>query len=228
MSPRAARAWHLLTFVVAVFALVLQLVLVIRGGRVLDEVSPPDTAERVRRYFCYFTIQSNIAVAWVTYLLARGLETDSRFFRVLRLDAVLGIAVTGVVHFVLLRPLLDLHGADYWVDKLLHMAVPALAVVGWLVFGPRGWLSRADVLPALVWPVAWLVVILAMGPVFDDWYPYPFIDVAEHGLGTVLLNSLGITVLFLAIAYGLVWADRRLPRPQPDDPKPDDRVTAEA
>ena len=160
----------------------------------------------MRRYFFYFTIQSNIAVAWATYLLARGRESDTRFFRVLRLDAVLSIAVTGVVHWFLLRPILDLEGASYVADKLLHVVVPLLAVVGWLVFGPRGLLRSADVPPALVWPIAYLLLILATGPVFD-WYPYPFLDVAEHGLGVVLLNSLGITVLFLAIAFGAVWAD---------------------
>jgi hypothetical protein len=210
VSPRAARAWHLLTFLVAAVALVLQLVLVFRGGRVLDETTVPPTGVRVLRYFLYFTIQSNIAVAWVTLLLALGRESDTRFFRVLRLDAVLGIAVTGVVHFVLLRPLLDLHGADHLADKLLHVAVPALAVVGWAVVGPRGLVGRSDVLPALVWPVLWLVVILLYGAA-TDWYPYPFIDVAEHGYAVVLLNCLGVTVLFLAIAYGLVWLDRRLP-----------------
>lgn len=220
MTPRAARAWHLLTFLVAAFALVFQLVLVLRGGRVLDETNPPGTGEQVRRYFFFFTIQSNIAVAWATALLSLGRESDTRFFRVLRLDAVLGITVTGVVHFFLLRPLLDLDGADYWADKLLHMAVPALAVVGWLVFGPRGLLSNRDVPPALVWPVLWLLVILATGPVFDDWYPYPFVDVAEHGLGVVLLNCLGVTLLFLAIAYGLVWLDRRLPGIKSGDREP--------
>ena len=43
----------------------------------------------------------------------------------------------GVVHFFLLRPLLDLDGADYVADKLLHMVVPVLAFVGWALFGPR-------------------------------------------------------------------------------------------
>jgi hypothetical protein len=210
VSPRAARAWHLLTFVVAAVALVFQLVLILRGGRVLDETSTPSMGEQVRRYFFYFTIQSNIAVAWVTALLVAGRDLDTQFLRVLRLDAVLGIAVTGVVHFFLLRPLLDLDGADYVADKLLHMAVPALAVVGWAVFGPRGLLSRSDMLPALVWPILYLLLILTTGPVVD-WYPYPFLDVADHGLGVVLLNSLGITVLFVATAYGLVWLDRRLP-----------------
>ena len=211
-----ARAWHLLTFLVAAFALVFQLMLILRGDIVLDEANAPGTPEAVRRYFFYFTIQSNIAVAWATYLLARGRESDTRFFRVLRLDAVLAIAVTGVVHWFLLRPILDLEGASYVADKLLHVVVPLLAVVGWLVFGPRGLLRSADVPPALVWPIAYLLLILATGPIFD-WYPYPFLDVAEHGLGVVLLNSLGITVLFLAIACGAVWADTKLPGAKPDD-----------
>jgi hypothetical protein len=129
---------------------------------------------------------------------------------------VLAIAVTGVVHWFLLRPILDLEGASYVADKLLHVAVPLLAVIGWLVFGPRRLLLSSDVPPALVWPVAYLLLVLATGPIFD-WYPYPFLDVAEHGLGVVLLNSLGITVLFLAIAYGAVWADARLPGAKPDD-----------
>ena len=119
----------------------------------------------------------------------------------LRLDAVLGIAVTGVVHWFFLRPILDLEGASYVADKLLHVVVPLLAVVGWLVFGPRGLVCAGGHRPPLVWPIAYLLLILATGPVFD-WYPYPFLDVAEHGLGVVLLNSLGITVLFLAVAFG--------------------------
>jgi hypothetical protein len=216
VTSRAGRVWHLVTFAVALFALVFQLVLILRGDSVLDEANAPASTEAVRRYFFYFTIQSNIAVAWVTYLLARGREGDTRFFRVLRLDAVLAIAVTGVVHWFLLRPILDLEGASYVADKLLHVAVPLLAVIGWLVFGPRRLLLSSDVPPALVWPVAYLLLVLATGPIFD-WYPYPFLDVAEHGLGVVLLNSLGITVLFLAIAYGAVGADARLPGAKPDD-----------
>ena len=219
MSERTGRVWHLVTFAVALFALVFQLVLILRGDSVLDETNAPGAPEAVRRYFFYFTIQSNIAVAWATYLLARGRESDTGFFRVLRLDAVLSIAVTGVVHWFLLRPILDLEGASFVADKLLHVVVPLLAAIGWLVFGPRGLLRSSDVPPALVWPVAYLLLILATGPIFD-WYPYPFLDVAEHGLGVVLLNSLGITVLFLAIAYGAVWADSKLPSAKPDDRAP--------
>ncbi len=94
----------------------------------------------------------------------------------------------GVVHFFFLRPLLDLDGADLLADKLLHMVVPLLAVIGWFAFGPRGRAARADLVPFLVLPVFWLAYTLVRGA-FVDWYPYPFIDVVEHGYGVVLLNA---------------------------------------
>ena len=216
MTDRAARAWHLLTFAVAVASVVFQLVLILQGNSVLDETDVPAKSEQVRRFFFYFTIQANSLVALTCWLVATRDIASSRPMRVLRLDAVLGIAVTGVVHWFLLRPLLDLEGGSYLADKLLHVVVPLLAVVGWLVFGPRGLVSRADIWPSLIWPIGYLLLILATGPVFD-WYPYPFLDVAEHGLGVVLLNALGITVLFLAVAFGMDWADRRLPGAKPGD-----------
>ena len=47
----------------------------------------------------------------------------------LRLAALVGITITAVVHFVLLRPLLDLDGLDLLADALLHRVVPVLAVM---------------------------------------------------------------------------------------------------
>ena len=92
MSERAGRVWHLVTFAVAVFALVFQLVLILRGDSVLDEANAPGTPEAVRRYFFYFTIQANALVAFSCWLVATRDIASSRLLRVLRLDAVLGIA----------------------------------------------------------------------------------------------------------------------------------------
>jgi hypothetical protein len=50
-NERLAHAWHLVTFAVAAFALVFQLVLILRGDSVLDEANAPGTPEAVRRYF---------------------------------------------------------------------------------------------------------------------------------------------------------------------------------
>lgn len=211
-----ARRWHALTALVAVGALVLQLVLVIQGGRVLDEHTRPDLAVRLLRLIAYFTIQSNLLVAVAAVQLARDPARDGRGWRVLRVAGVAGIAVTGLVHFVLLRPLLDLQGADYLADKLLHMAVPVLAVAGWAAFGPRPRVTTREIGLAIIWPFAWLAEALVVGGV-SGWYPYPFLDHREDGVGAVVVACVGITVLFLAVFALVAWTDGRAkPVPEPD------------
>jgi hypothetical protein len=215
VTIRGARVWHGLTAVVAIVALVLQLVLVVKGGRVLDEVEPPGPGLRLARYIAYFTIQSNLLVAVVTTQLARDPLRDGPAWRPIRLAAVVGIAVTGVVHFLLLRPLLDLDGADQVADKLLHLAVPLLAVAGWAVFGPRPRVERRDIGLAICWPLAWTVETLLVGGL-TGWYPYPFLDHREeHGVAGVVLAVAGILV-FVLLVFALVRLVDQRARPAPE------------
>lgn len=206
-----ARLFHAATFAVAAAALVLQLVLVVQGHRVLDETTRPDGVTRVVRYCSYLTIWSNALVAWTAFTLMLGADRDTRVWRALRLDAVVICFGGGVVHFFFLRPLLDLHGADLLADKLLHVAVPLFAVVGWVLFGPRGRATRGDLGPFLVVPVFWLAYTLLRGA-FVDWYPYPFIDVTEHGYAVVLLNCVGVAAFLIGLAFLAIGVDRRLAR----------------
>jgi hypothetical protein len=205
-----ARAWHVITAVVVLVALVLQLVLVLQGGRVLDEQEQPGLGVRLARLVAYFTIQSNVLVAIAALVLVRDPARDGPGWRVVRLAGVVGITVTGLVHFVLLRPLLDLDGADWVADKLLHVAVPLLAVAGWAVFGPRPRVTVRVVAWALAWPVAWLAVTLVVGAT-TGWYPYPFLDPAEDGTIAVILSCVGVTALFLVLFALVALVDRRAP-----------------
>lgn len=204
-----ARGWHGATALVALSALVLQLVLVVTGSAVLVDADPPGRVERIYRFAAYFTIQSNLLVLLSTAALARSPAYDGPRWRVLRLAAVAGITVTGLVHFVLLRPLLDLDGADQLADTLLHRVVPVLALVGWLAFGPRPRVTGRLVGLCLLWPVAWLGWTLLAARV-TGWYPYPFLDPATAGAGAVALVCAGVTLLFLAVLGLVAWLDRRL------------------
>ena len=114
------------------------------------------------------------------------------------------------MHWFLLRPLLDLHGASYVADRMLHLAVPLLAVLGWLFFGPRGRVDRRDVALSLIYPVAWLLWTLLHGAV-SRWYPYPFVDVDRIGYLRVALNGLGVAALIVMLSLLALVADRRLP-----------------
>jgi uncharacterized membrane protein YeaQ/YmgE (transglycosylase-associated protein family) len=90
------------------------------------------------------------------------------------------------------------------------VVVPLLALVGWLVFGPRPRVTARVVLLALVFPVLWLLGTLLVGAV-SGWYPYPFVDVDEQGPGPVAVACLGVLGLLVALLL-LGWLlDRRLP-----------------
>ena len=209
------RYWHIATFAVATVALVLQLGLIISGQNVLEGAATPvSDLERVRRFFCYFTIQSNFLVAIAMgFIVTR--RTDRQVFRVIRLASLVGITVTGIIAAVALPPSPSYSALNLLCDRLLHIVVPALTFIGWLAFGPRGKVRREDLLPALIWPVLWLLATLALGP-FVKWYPYPFINVDQIGYARTLVNCAVIAVLFFALAAAARWADKRLPTRAPD------------
>ncbi|HET7801520.1 MAG TPA: Pr6Pr family membrane protein [Humibacillus xanthopallidus] len=205
---RIGRYWHIGTFVVAAFALTFQLYLVASGDNILDSTAAASRLEQTRRYFSYFTIQSNFLVAVSMVFIIRD-RLGSQLFRVVRLASLVGITVTGIVAAIALPPSPSYTTGSLICDRLLHVVVPALTFIGWVAFGPRGLVRREDLLPSLIWPVVWLVATLALGP-FVAWYPYPFINVDAIGLGRTLLNCAVIALLFLALAALARWTDRRL------------------
>lgn len=213
-ADRAARAAFGATSLIVTAGLVLQLALSITADPGAGAFAT--TPGRVVNLFSYFTVLSNVAVAATTGLLAVRLDRRSALFRTIRLDALVGIAVTGVVFHLTLAQLQELTGWNAVADGILHTASPILCVLGWLAFGPRGLLSRRIVLLALIAPVCWLAYTLVRGALVDDrngdaYYPYPFMNVQEHGYAVVLANCAVVAVLFLGICAGALWLDRRLP-----------------
>jgi hypothetical protein len=194
---------------VAAFALALQLFLIASGDNILDSTAAAGRLEQLRRYFSYFTIQSNFLVAVSMVFIIRD-RLGSQLFRVIRLASLIGITVTGIVAAIALPPSPNYTTGSLVCDRLLHIVVPALTFIGWVVFGPRRAVRREDLLPTLVWPVLWLVATLALGPLVA-WYPYPFINVDRIGLGRTLLNCAVIALLFLGLGALARWADQRLP-----------------
>ncbi|HEY3556209.1 MAG TPA: Pr6Pr family membrane protein [Kribbella sp.] len=202
------RGWAAVTGLIVVCGIVIQLLVTANG----HDGFFTDNPERVFNVFAYFTIQSNLLLGGTTLILAAQPDRPpSRLFETLRLNGVLCIAVTGIVYHAVLAGLGDLHGWAEVANFLLHTAAPVAGVLGWLVFGPRGRTSWRIVGWSIVFPLLWLVFTLVRGA-FVGFYPYPFVDVGEHGYGRVLLNCLLVAVLFLALAAGANTLDRRLNR----------------
>ncbi|WP_306320340.1 MULTISPECIES: Pr6Pr family membrane protein [unclassified Streptomyces] len=218
----ASRLWHGVLAVVVLAALVTQLALVFTGGSAAGAGDTTrDQAEvgtRLVRMFSYFTIQSNILVLLCAVSLVLRPQRDGPVWRVLRLDALLGITITGLVFAIVLAPQVHLEGVSLWVTVGLHYVAPPMTLVGWLAFGPRGRIDAGSVAWAFVWPVLWIAYTLAHGAV-TDWYPYPFLDVHARGYGLALRNIAGVIVVAVVLVCLFAWLDRvitrRLKRPLP-------------
>lgn len=193
-------------------ALVAQLVLVLAGGTDVntgDSASDVPVGTRLVRLFSYFTIQSNLLVLAASLTLLVAPARDGRVWRVLRLDSLLAIAVTGVVYNTLLARLVHVEGVALWTNAALHIVSPAATIGVWLLVGPRPRITWGTVAWAFVWPVAWIVCTFVRGAV-TGWYPYPFLDAAATGYPRAIGATSLVIVLALVLAVALRCFDRRL------------------
>lgn len=167
---------------------------------------------RVLDFFTYFTIWSNIIVAVVMTMLALNPTRNTFWFRVVRLDALLMITVTGIIYNAVLAASAKNQGLEVISNFLEHVATPALTFAIWLVAGPRNWINWRTIWAALIIPVIWLAWALARGAVIDA-YPYGFLNVAAYGYPTVLLNVLYIIIMAIILClifWGLDWVVRKM------------------
>ena len=119
-----ARTLHTLVAVAALTGVVLEVAIALVDG----PGTASSQAERLVRLFSYFTIQSNLLVGVVSVLLAARPARDGTVFRVARLDALLCIAVTGIVYNTVLRGLQDLTSAGQVSNLVLQLGATLLAV----------------------------------------------------------------------------------------------------
>jgi hypothetical protein len=198
------------TFVIAAFSVGLQFVQDWLGVWDDPGVVGQSHAVQVWRFFSYFTTQANLLVVATSLGLARSPGRDGPGWRVVRLDALTGITITGLVHWFLLHPLDDFRGLQWASDTLVHIIVPILVVLGWLVFGPRRRITTRVVVLGMIWPVAWLLYTLLVGWI-TGWYPYFFLDLEQSGPGVVAVYCVTILILLFVVSCLFWMGDRWLP-----------------
>jgi hypothetical protein len=206
-----SRIWHGTLALIVLASLLTQIVLTAtdsapHAGPAVHE----DAVTRFVRLFSYFTIQSNLLVLIAALGLVRDHGRDGRVWRVIRLDALLGIVITGIVYSTILAGQVELHGAAYLADLGFHYIAPWAALLGWLLFGPRPRIDARTLAWAALWPALWIGYTLAHGAV-TDWYPYPFTDVTSIKYPRVLANLGAVVLLAAFLAAVLRLLDTRLP-----------------
>ena len=155
-------------------------------------------------FLSYFTIQSNlIGVAVFLVGAARGRSTPAQGWALVRGGAVVYMTVTLVV-FNLLLAGADVDTATAWVNTVVHQLFPIVVIADWLIDPPGHRITVRDSLVWLLYPVAWLAYTMIRGPL-ADWYPYPFLDPANGGYGTVAVYIVGIFAFGLALCAAVAW-----------------------
>jgi len=207
----ASRWWHGCLTVLLVVCFVVQLVVLFLGGQDANsgEGAELGLGTRLVRFFSYFTIQSNILTLVAAATLMMRPQRDGRGWRVLRLDALLGIVITGLVFDLLLANEVQLTGLGRALTLGFHYISPWGALLGWLLFGPRPRIDWRTLGLAFVWPVLWIAYTFAHGAI-SGWYPYPFLDAGQLGVSVALRNT--VLVVFVALVLALIFkALDRLP-----------------
>jgi hypothetical protein len=149
-------------------------------------------------YFSYFTILSNVIGAALLLIGAARWRTghDDRI-DLLRGGAVVYLSVTFIV-FALLLSNTDVDLALPWVNTVLHEVIPIVVLVDWLLDPPVTRIGFRRALGWLAFPIGWLVYVLIRGALTAK-YPYPFLDPANGGYGTVALYIIGIAILVIIL-----------------------------
>lgn len=181
--------------------------------------------------FTYYTAMSNVlCLGWMLVLAAATVRDLARHGTrgvtapAPRLSAavMMAITVTMLIYLVLLAPTAFAQSGGEYVpfgltDNLVHIICPCLLILDWLLFAPKGRLRRFDPLLWTLIPYAYLVFALVWAGTGREFgpgvaYPYPFLDVALHGVGGVALWIVGLSVALVGVGYVYLALDHVLGR----------------
>lgn len=162
------------------------------------------------KYVSYFTMVSNILAALVltaplaapTARVAVWAETSAT-----RIAVAVYVAVTAVIYHALLAGLWDPKGLTLASTTILHTLTPAAFLIDWLLRGGQGaalWSAALKALPLPALYGAWTLIHGAL----SGFYPYGFLNVAQHGYPAVLATMIVLFLGFLGLALAFTALHR--------------------
>ncbi len=162
--------------------------------------------------FSYFSLLTNLGIAlFMTYATFNpdGFANRASW----RAAIALYITIVALVFHIVLAPTMTFEGLRVYTNIGLHSAVPALYLIDWAFFAPKASLHIKDPLKWLIFPFLYCIYSMGRGAVVG-WYPYFFLDPVKLGYGSVMLNILGLVILFYIIGLMIFWLGKRLPWPR--------------
>ena len=191
----AARAYLLLLAIAGWFGLIVQFDFLMEG-----KAAP--VPELLIRYFTFFTILTNLLIAVGSTIISLMPRSGwGKFFsKATTLTAMtVNIVIVGAVYNLLLRSLASFHGIQSLANELLHLVIPVLFFMFWLIVVPKGRLKWSNVWLWMIYPLVYLAIVLIRGEL-SGYYPYPFLNVTKLGYPQTLLNCGGVAAVFIIIS----------------------------
>jgi hypothetical protein len=161
-------------------------------------------------FFSVFTVLGNTLVAAA---FTAALLPGRRFLKQpgVRTAIAVYILVVAVIYYLLLRKVFAPGGFGAVVNVLLHYVMPALCLLDWVFFLPKGSLSFRQVPYWLIFPLLYAAVTMLDGAV-SGYYPYPFLDAAKFGYRQIGVNIAALTGFFVLVSVGLVAVGQAIER----------------
>jgi hypothetical protein len=165
--------------------------------------------ESLVQLFSFFTVLTNLLVTMyctVQLLSSNQQNRTNLFLRPETLTALtVFIVMVGTVYHLVLKSLWNPEGLLMITDEIYHTFVPLVTLALWIVSTNNNPGNLKILFSWLLYPVLYLLIILIIGN-FSDFYPYPFLNVVELGLGKVMVNSLYLLIVmsFLFLTFNFI------------------------
>ena len=158
-------------------------------------------AETLFVYLGYFTVWANvlIALAFTAPLLNPDRKLADFFMRpAVRAALATYILMVSVVYHMLIVPYWNPQGFTWLTATGLNTVMPILYIIDWLFFAEKRPIFYKHLPYWLIFPTVYGVTSIIRG-LFTNVYPYPFLNVAELGIGDVLFNMFGLVAVFAVV-----------------------------
>ncbi|WP_100451165.1 Pr6Pr family membrane protein [Mycobacteroides abscessus] len=159
----------------------------------------------------YFTIDSAIFAGVVAVVAL--IRPARLLLPQLRTASAVGVLLSSLIFTTVIAPASSTGTwvqpyDDYWVRTatvLLHGVAPVLVIIDLVVnYAGRAITAASVIVWSYLWPMAYLVSLVALVSTGIATIPYPFLNPAQLGWRTVLGSLAGLCALILIIAWALL------------------------
>jgi cellulose synthase/poly-beta-1,6-N-acetylglucosamine synthase-like glycosyltransferase len=160
-------------------------------------------------FFSFFTILSNLLATFCFAAHAFPGCGHLAFFRRAKVATAIALymLVVAAIYIAILEGLWAPQGLMRVLDTLLHYVMPALFLVFWAAFVPKGGAVYADIPGFLAFPALYGAYVMLRGALTGD-YPYPILNAGALGYPAALANMAAILALFVILGLAFVFYDR--------------------